>query len=106
MTIKAFKAKVLKLGGSILAEEKFSTLNAWGFDGMYGTRLTVELDGVKLFYEHGRVSTRHQGTFPEWRVKVGDLPTCSVMVGVNQFFDWFKEGARTMEEFRDRKANG
>jgi len=103
MTIKAFKAKIEKLGGKVLSEEKFSTLNAWGFGGMYGKRIAAELDGIKFFYEHGRTSTRHMGTFPEWRVKVGDDPAHAIMVGVEQFFGWFKEGARTVEEFRDRK---
>lgn len=104
MTTKVFKTQLAKRGGTITAEGLHNTLCCWGM-GFYGKRLTAVLDTVHLFFEYGKISTRHQGEFQEDHIKVYDPGTeeCCVMMSPEDFFDWFDEGTRTWDEFMTQR---
>ena len=68
------------------------TLNAWGFDGWWGTSTSFTGDCA---YEVGKIGTRHQGTFPKKVVKTG----ACVRFDVLDFCKAWDSGCRTPEDF-------
>lgn len=70
MTKATFNNRIESLGGFLFSGTEFSNLNAWGFDGWIGEKIPGELGPIHFTVEVGSVGTRHQGTFPLFRVRV------------------------------------
>lgn len=100
MSPATFIAGIVKLGGTVAKPEKINTNNAWGFGGWYGKQWTATLDGHVYKFQKGRVSTRHQGTFPrEDKVIIDDKYKG---FEPKTFFRCLNEGARSYDELIQR----
>lgn len=100
MTPKAFKAKVIELGGTIDKPKDYNTNNSWGFGGMCGTRTRFVLDGVVGFLDVGQLCYRHLAPEKEQHVHIGSPDNKPFTLDL--FMRLFSEGARSHEEFVQR----
>lgn len=95
MTIKAFKAKIQDLGGTVVSDAPYNTNNAWGFGGMLGRRVTATLGGLALLFDYGQLCYRHMTPEHEDHVHVADIYKPFT---AEYFFKLWTRGARTAED--------
>jgi len=108
MTIKAFKYKVLELGGTIESDEPYNSNNDWGFGGLVGRIVKARLGELQLSFKHGQLCYRHLPEEHEDNIRVNDHTR---PFGTEYFFKLYARGAHTFEELiriatHERNAKG
>ena len=90
---------VLAVLGKPVNTEAYNTCNAWGFGGVYGGTITT-FDNPDIVWITGRISTRHQGTFPmDKHIKTKN----GMYFSEKEFLAAAKAGAKTAHDFFNQR---